>query len=309
MDETHPPATTNIDLPHEIQRLIFEMAARSHRGAGFNLIQVAHFVYTWIEPILYERIEILGSSVAPSLLRAIRMKDPAFLHSTVRALAISGDVDLKYVKPIFAASRGIVSFSPWGIAVNPLIYLPFIRSPYLRRLALISGPPHDSAFNIPTEMLTKLTHVVVVSNFSWTSWIDLDRALNLKSTASSAPVASLTATPTTLASFAAFQNLTHFAVAQRYWPHISNIREVAQKLRYFVILSQSDALVHRDIIMRAVLSLNDRRLVVVNMKHFWDWPQGDSRFVTTFWDKVETLVSGGFISDQGDRWPTRYERA
>ena len=47
MDETQRPATTNADLPHEIQRLIFEMAARSHRGAGFNLIQVAHYVYTW----------------------------------------------------------------------------------------------------------------------------------------------------------------------------------------------------------------------------------------------------------------------
>jgi hypothetical protein len=259
-----------------------------------------------VEPILYERIEILGSSVAPSLLQAISAKDRAFLDSNVRALAVSGDVDLKYVKPIFAAcSRGIVSFSAWGTTVNPLIYLPFIRSPYLRRLALISGPAvlpaarsRDNAFNIPTEMLTMLTHVVVVSNFTWTSWYDLDRALKLKPTASSAPAA----TPTTLASFAAFQNLTHFAVAQRYWPYISKIRKVAKKLRYFVILSQSKPLVLRSIV-KAVRSLNDRRFVVVNMEHFSDWPQGDSRCVTTFWETVETLVSGGFISDQGDRWP------
>jgi hypothetical protein len=46
-DKTQRPATTSVDLPHEIQRLIFEMAVRSHRGAGFNLIQVAHYVYTW----------------------------------------------------------------------------------------------------------------------------------------------------------------------------------------------------------------------------------------------------------------------
>lgn len=233
------------------------------------------------------------------------MKDRAFLDSIVRALAVSGDVDLKYTKPIFAAcSRGIVSFSAWGTAVNPYMYLRFIRSPYLRRLALISGPARsrDNPFNIPTEMLTMLTHVIIVSNSTWTVWYDLDRALAFDPTASSAPEASLIATPTTLASFAAFQNLSHFAVAQRCWPYISKIRKVAKKLRYFVIfLSQSNTVVHRSII-KAVRSLNDRRFVVVNMERFSDWPQGDSRCVTTFWETVESLVSGGFISDQGDKW-------
>ena len=267
-----------------------------------------------IEPILYERIEILGSSVAPSLLQAITTKDRAFLDSSVRALAVSGDVNLKYAKRIFAAcSRSIVSFSAWGITVNPLTYLPFIRSPHLRRLALISGPaelraarPRDSDFNIPTEILTMLTHVVVVSDSCWTPWYDLDRALKVDPTTSSAPAASLTATPTTLASFAAFQNLTHFAVVQKLWPYTLRVRKVAKKLRYFVILSQFTF--SNQPIISSIRLLNDRRFVVVNMGHFWDWPQGDSRCVTTFWETVEALISGGFISDQGDKWSVGCEK-
>jgi hypothetical protein len=194
--------------------------------------------------------------------------------------------------------------------VNPVIYLPSIHSPYLRRLALISNTPatkyYNNPFNIPTRMLTMLTHVVVVTNFSWTSWYDLDRALTLDPTASSASEASLTATPTTLASFAAFQNLTHFAVAEIAWKYISKIRQVAKKLRCLVILSRANSLFHPCVI-QGVRSLNDRRIVVVNMEYFSDWPQGDSRYVTTFWETVETLVSGGFISDQGDKWSMGYE--
>lgn len=56
-------------------------------------------------------------------------------------------------------------------------------------------------------MLTMLTHLVVLLDSSSVVWDDLEWA-------SSAPAASLTATPTTLASFDAFQNLTHFAVAR-----------------------------------------------------------------------------------------------
>ena len=200
--------------------------------------------------------------------------------------------------------------------VNPLIYLPLIRSPYLRRLALISNPAvpavvrgfRDNTFNIPTEMLAMLTHVVVVSNVSWTSWYDLDTALKLDPTASSAPATSLTASPTTLASFAAFQNLTHFAVAQRFWPYISKIEKAAKKLHYFVILSQPSSRNHPSII-KGVRSLNDRRVVVVSMENFSDWSQGDSRYVSTFWETVESLVSNGFMTDQGHRWPMEYPKA
>jgi hypothetical protein len=191
--------------------------------------------------------------------------------------------------------------------VNPLIYLPSIHSPYLRRLALISNTPgrnpYGNPFDIPTGMLTMLTHVVVVSDFSWTPWYDLDRALKLDPTAISA---SQTATPATLASFDAFQNLTHFAVAEIAWQYVSKIRKVAKKLRYFVILSRANSLFY-PILIRRVRSLDDRRFVVVNMEIFSDWPQGDSRCVTTFWETVETLVLGGFLSDQGDKWSMGYD--
>ena len=151
-------------------------------------------------------------------------------------------------------------------------------------------------------------HVVVVSNVSWTSWYDLNTALKLDPTASSALATSLTASPTTLASFTTFQNLTHFAVVQRFWPYISKIEKVAKKLRYFVILSQPSSHNHPSII-KGVWSLNDRCVVVVNMENFPDWPQGDSWYVTTFWETVESLVLTGFMSDQGHRWPMEYKKA
>ena len=144
-----------------------------------------------------------------------------------------------------------------------------------------------------------LTHIVLVSNFSYIAWDEIEWALKLE------PAASLTAAPPALD---AFQNLTHFAVARVAWRYISIIQKVAKKLRYFVILSQPSSLVYPSII-EGVRSLNDRRLVVVNMEDFLDWPQGDSRCVTTFWETAETLVSGGFISDQGHQWPIEYEEA
>ncbi|EDR12668.1 uncharacterized protein LACBIDRAFT_311339 [Laccaria bicolor S238N-H82] len=153
-------------------------------------------------------------------------------------------------------------------------------------------------------MLAMLTHIVLVSNFSYIAWDIYEWLIEVDLRATS----SLTATHTPLASFIAFQNLTHFAVSRVAWRYVSIIQKVAKKLRYFVILSQPGSLVYPSII-EGVRSLNDHRLVVVSMEDFSDWPQGDSRGVTTFWETVETLVSNGFISDRGHKWLMGHEKA
>ena len=270
-----------------------------------SVLRTVHKTIYRIEPILYERIEILSPSAASSLLAKIRAKNRAFFDSRARALAISSVVRLKYAKPIFAASsRGIVSFSAWGIEANPTRYLPFIRSPYIRRLALISSlavpaAPRaipDNAFNIPREMLTLLTHLLIVSNIPWIYWEDLKSALRALDTMANPVVAT---TATIFFSFAAFQNLTHFAVAKKYLFYTLDIRKVAKKLCYFAILDQSQG---RRYVIQMIRLQNDRRFVVINMEDFSEWPQGDSRHTMTFWGVVEALVSTGFISDQGDKW-------
>ncbi|KII84537.1 hypothetical protein PLICRDRAFT_45890 [Plicaturopsis crispa FD-325 SS-3] len=62
-----PLASTCLPLPFELERIISEIAARSHRPNIVNLVLVARMFQEWIEPILYERI------ILPSVLEGKRL--------------------------------------------------------------------------------------------------------------------------------------------------------------------------------------------------------------------------------------------
>ncbi|KAF7325472.1 hypothetical protein MKEN_00395800 [Mycena kentingensis (nom. inval.)] len=77
-------------FPRELERAIFELAARTSTSVLLQLLLVAQRVHTWIEPILYETVCIEDSSPEsrPSRLFAARSRE--FLATRVRRISLSG---------------------------------------------------------------------------------------------------------------------------------------------------------------------------------------------------------------------------
>ena len=309
---------SELDIPHELQRPIFEMATRMDRGTGLSLVLVAHYVYTWcvflfcslqncltaplcrIQPILYENIEILSATAASSFLKHVRRKPRGFFDGRITTLSLSSAINIHQAKPILQeCSRTIAAFSAWSRTMNPTRYLNHILSPYIQQLSLVSGPSAqrhgygDHPFNIPTDILFSLTHLVVVSGMPWLPWEDLSNALSVRSPGPPSPMG--------LVSLDAFQNLTHFAVSYNHWERTAPMRNIASNLRYFVILENFDAVQHASLI-ESVRELGDRRFIVMDLGHFEDEAKADSRNVPRFWMRVEELVEMQYLSDCKDRW-------
>lgn len=183
--------------------------------------------------------------------------------------------------------------------MNPTRYLNHILSSSIQQLSLISGPSAhrhgygDHPFNIPTDILFSLTHLVVVSGIPWLHWEDLSNALSMRSSGPPSPMG--------LASLDAFQNLTHFAVSYNLWENTAPLMKIASNLRYFVILENNDAIQHAPLI-KSVRELGDRRFIVMNLAHFEDEAKADSRNIPRFWMRVEELVEMQYLSDCKDRW-------
>ncbi|EDR11941.1 uncharacterized protein LACBIDRAFT_293164 [Laccaria bicolor S238N-H82] len=297
---TDVATASELDIPHELQRPIFEMATRMDRGTGFSLVLVAHYVHTWIQPILYENIELLSATAASSFLKHVRSKPRGFFDGRIKTLSFSSAIYIHQAKPILQeCSRTITAFSACNRAMNPTRYLNHILSPYMQQLSLVSGPSarhhgyDDRPFNIPTDILFSLTHLVVVSGMRWLPWEDLSIALSVRS--SGPPY------PTGLASLDAFQNLTHFAVSYNYWEKTALIRNIASNLRFFVILENFDAVQHASLI-KSVREMGDRRFIVMDLGHFEGEAKADSRNIPRFWMRVEELVEMQYLSDCKDRW-------
>ncbi|KAJ7856685.1 hypothetical protein B0H14DRAFT_710654 [Mycena olivaceomarginata] len=85
-------------LPPELEREIFELAAASDVGEGrtrqyvgkimLTLPQVCRRAQSWIEPLIYERIQLLewnGVDAVPQLLATINARPASFFRSTRQA--------------------------------------------------------------------------------------------------------------------------------------------------------------------------------------------------------------------------------
>nr|GAT51678.1 predicted protein [Mycena chlorophos] len=61
-----------LDLPVELERIIFEMAARADVGTALKLVRVAHRVRDWVEPIIYQTVVVSRPSEELRLFRTER---------------------------------------------------------------------------------------------------------------------------------------------------------------------------------------------------------------------------------------------
>ncbi|KAF8160632.1 hypothetical protein B0H34DRAFT_344792 [Crassisporium funariophilum] len=300
-------------FPNEIQRPIFEQAARLDGRCAFRLATVARYVHAWVQPILYERVVIRDSHAASCLLRTIRLKAPGYFEPLVKSLTFGSSVTLSQAKPIFVeCSRRIIIFTAVISAQDPHKFLSFIRSRHLRRLTLVyhqevpvHRPTSISGYQILQDVLSSLTHLAVITSFnssSHTGWPTLYSACMAQNIADASQV------PPSIA----FQRLTHFATCSHIWWTTADLSWYSPNLRYFAILepSGSDRTVsslnwdHASLV-KAVRDTNDRRFVLLKglgdpLADCWNveecWKKSD------FWTSVEKLVDEGYISDQSERW-------
>jgi len=274
-------------FPDELQRAIFEIAARSNASCALRLVLVAKHVRTWIEPTLYEIIIVRRKDKASRFLETIKSKPPGFSNANVRYLAIGSEVTFQQTKAILSeCSERIVDFAVWKTDRNPTVSLPSIRSSSIRRLSLRSQ--HPSELNIPPNVLSCLTHLIILDGPY--TWFHLRNAMHhLKHTDKNHP--------DYISSVTVFRNLTHFGVDSQHWGSARSLLKVAKNLQYFAIIVSPQFKAMSTVTQR-IAELDDRRVVLVEHDHTVENWEASIRGGEDLWDRVETLVKGGYCSAQ-----------
>ncbi|KAJ2925633.1 hypothetical protein H1R20_g11460, partial [Candolleomyces eurysporus] len=186
------------DLPQDIGRIIFEIAASLDLQTGAFCALVSKQVKTWVEPVLYRYIRIKDRKSLEYLSRTIRKPDStkphAFFASHVKSLAfigpgsgIGGDVDSL---SILKACRGVESLYLWSNiwvrSREKSKFQRFFTSPSTtlspRRLFIrhaLSSPRDLSHFG--HAIFRNLTHleVDVRDKWKWETLKQLDRLTHL----------------------------------------------------------------------------------------------------------------------------------
>lgn len=118
------------DLPPELEREIFEIAARADMGSALQLVLVAKKIHLWfvaqiwrrvvhidisnfrIRPIIYEMVT-LGSNDTPLFLRTMAALPSSFLTSRVKRLCLTVAVGTSDASRILGVCSGIESLACW----------------------------------------------------------------------------------------------------------------------------------------------------------------------------------------------------
>ncbi|KAF8903847.1 hypothetical protein CPB85DRAFT_1009742 [Mucidula mucida] len=119
-------------LPMELEREIFEAAARMEPGRARHLILVARRVKTWIQPLIYELVS-LGSQDVDLFMRTMGSIPSSFFAANVKKLCLTISVEPLVGTQILSTCTGLDSLALWvdfwssdsHISVPPLLaYLP-----------------------------------------------------------------------------------------------------------------------------------------------------------------------------------------
>ncbi|KAJ7167955.1 hypothetical protein C8R46DRAFT_1094577 [Mycena filopes] len=132
---------SNPRLPPELERVIFEFAAITHRTSIPTFMRVCWRVKQWVEPLLYEVVfvtspfvnhvrQMQGIPVMPVevFIHAIATKPHSFFAASVRHLFLQSYLESATVSTIFAACSSLTH----------LYYTPYDHDPRAHLLALES---------------------------------------------------------------------------------------------------------------------------------------------------------------------------
>ncbi|KAJ7779168.1 hypothetical protein B0H16DRAFT_1878735 [Mycena metata] len=106
-------------LPPELERYIFELAARLYPATAPTLLRVAQRVRLWIEPIIYETLTIVletQRNAHAAILQPFRSKPAAFFKKNVRNLLLAVRLDKKNEQfdLILSSCSGVVNLALLG---------------------------------------------------------------------------------------------------------------------------------------------------------------------------------------------------
>lgn len=293
-------------VPDELQRVIFETAARGDNSVARQLILVSRNVRTWyvcqaawvfcrsylvswcrIEPILYRCIIIRSQKHAKAFFETIAVRPQGFFSPIVKSLAIGDSVTLQQSKAILAAcSQSVVNFAVWTNARNPSVFLPFVRSHSIRQLSLKST--HCAELSFPPVLLASLSHLMILDGpYSW---------FQMREAVRNAKNAIKSGCPGT----DSFLSLTHFATCSQNWGSTQPLLKLAAKLKYFIVVVPPHSKA-APVIAQRIQEIGDRRMVLVKYSPtIEDWESTIRGSTPSVWERAEKLVKDGYFAENVD---------
>ncbi|KAJ6496077.1 hypothetical protein C8R45DRAFT_1211768 [Mycena sanguinolenta] len=106
-------AETPVNLPPELERVIFELVAWEEPSMIKTLILVAKRICVWIEPELYRVLLFSGLESAKRLLKIMESKPPEFLQKHVHHLALSTSIDRSDVTRVLSICTSVHDLALW----------------------------------------------------------------------------------------------------------------------------------------------------------------------------------------------------
>ncbi|THU90900.1 hypothetical protein K435DRAFT_863925 [Dendrothele bispora CBS 962.96] len=109
------------ELPSELEREIFELAARTHKGTALNLALVSRRTQIWMERLLYQSIVLDSTDQLRHFLRTVAVRPPSFFAEYVKRLYLTTFVDLDTALQLLSVCTGITHLTSWAGPETPTL--------------------------------------------------------------------------------------------------------------------------------------------------------------------------------------------
>ncbi|KAJ7440606.1 hypothetical protein FB451DRAFT_1058754 [Mycena latifolia] len=174
------PSTLQAVLPLELEKEIFEYAARSNPKGMPTLIIVARRVKTWIEPLLYRVVCVSESYrmlqpgrpriTSRACLKMLALRPATFIHDHVQHLSLTSDLTSPSHAHRLAAFSGIANLALFNGNPSPQ-FLPIMAAMPLRRLSteLASLFP-STGIDFDHPIFSQLTHLDLLNTNVSDEW-------------------------------------------------------------------------------------------------------------------------------------------
>ncbi|KAJ6483522.1 hypothetical protein C8R47DRAFT_1048968 [Mycena vitilis] len=251
------------NLPPELERDIFELAAWKCPESIPTLILVAKRVCIWIEPQLYQ--VVLSSGTPERLLRMLESKPAEFLRRHVHHLALSSVIPRSEVARVLSICTDVQDLAIWTGDTYPELLTDMRNLSNLQRLSvnlyeLFGGPKEFRLPNLVEVPFLHLTHLDIFSHMPEALW----------------PI------------FGMLPSLTHLAFSDYYsYEMMQTALDICPRLELVVVVWTQEDDVERS---EDALGITDARFCIVSCQHFesdWErgaWGEGD------FWSRADELL-------------------
>ncbi|KAJ7235603.1 hypothetical protein B0H12DRAFT_1327423 [Mycena haematopus] len=164
-----------VNLPAELERVIFELAAWQEPAMIKTLILVAKRVCIWIEPELYRVILCSGHGSVERLLQMMQSKPPEFLQKHVHHLALSTPIARSDVTRVLSTCTNIRDLALWTGITDPEMLSDMRNLSNLQHLSvnlfdLFGGHQQFQLPRLGELPFAHLTHLDVFSSMPEALW-------------------------------------------------------------------------------------------------------------------------------------------